>query len=243
MSEQAPPWLMIMRAITGMTETEGAGDNPRILHMADAIAREYPHQADYCAYYTGDDIAWCGLTVGYCVTLAGIEPVFGETDTERWMWALAWADWPDSETLDKPKLGCIVVTEREGGGHVTLFEEMGDPGYYRCRGGNQSDQVNVTNVAISSVVKLVWPRFRVLPDIFSPELTADEIAWTQASLNLLDAAKLVVDGEMGSLTQDAIKLYQHHNLLPVTSVADRRTVDSMLAGLATWNEERYRDGK
>ena len=242
MTEQVPPWLMIMRAITGMTETEGSGDNPRILHMADAIAREYPHQADYCAYYTGDDIAWCGLTVAYCMALANIEPVFGATDTERWMWALAWSEWEGSEILKEPKLGCVVVTEREGGGHVTLYEKT-EGGAYKCRGGNQSDMVNVTSIDPSTVVALVWPRSRARPEIFTPEPTADEIAWTQASLNLLDTANLVVDGEMGSLTRGAITLYQHHNVLSPTGVADRRTVDAMLADLATWNEERYRDGK
>src|SRR5262245_45430947 len=107
MSDNVPNWLAVMRAITGMTEQSGSGSNPRILHMADAIAREYPAQANYCAQYTSDDIAWCGLTVAYCVTIAGYEPQFGDTDTERWMWAQSWAEWGDE--LDEPKQGCIVV--------------------------------------------------------------------------------------------------------------------------------------
>jgi uncharacterized protein (TIGR02594 family) len=233
--ELAPPWLMVMRAITGMTEQSGSGDNPRIMHMADAIAREYPHQADYCSYYSGDDVAWCGLTVAYCVTLSGIEPVFGETDTERWMWALAWSDWAQSTKLAEPQLGAIVVTEREGGGHVTMFESMGDPGYWRCRGGNQSDMVNVTNISTGSVVAVVWPRLKAPPTI---GLEPQEIAWVQASLNHIDAANLELDGEMGPMTKGAIQNYQHHSVIPVTGVADKRTVEELLTDLNAWNTAR-----
>lgn len=235
MTEIAPPWLMVMRAITGMTEDPSSGDNPRIMHMADAIAREYPHQADYAAYYTGDEVAWCGLAVGYCVTLAGIEPVFGETDTERWMWAQAWADWNQSTELEEPQLGAIVVTTREGGGHVTMFESMSSPGYWNCRGGNQSDQVKVSEIATSSVIKIVWPRLRVPPTI---GLEKDEIAWVQSSLNHIDEAGLIIDGEMGPLTNGAIQNYQHQAILPVTGVADRKTVASLLIELESWNEAR-----
>ena len=235
MAEIAPPWLMVMRAITGLTENEGSGDNPRILHMADAIAREYPHQADYAAYYTGDDIAWCGLAVGYCVTLAGIEPVFGETDTERWMWAQAWAEWSQSTELNDPQLGAIVVTTREGGGHVTMFEEMGSPGYWRCRGGNQSDQVKISDIATSSVIKIVWPRLKAPVEI---GLEKDEIAWTQASLNHINAAGLDLDGEMGPMTQGAIQEYQHKQVLPITGVADIKTVGSLIVDLEAWNQAR-----
>lgn len=235
MSEIAPQWLMVMRAITGLTENEGSGSNPRILHMADAIARQYPHQAEYCGYYTGDDIAWCGLAVAYCVTLAGIEPVFGETDTERWMWAQAWADWNQSTELAEPQLGAIVVTTREGGGHVTMFESMGSPGYWKCRGGNQSDQVKVSDINTGSIIKVVWPRLKAPIQI---GLEKDEIAWVQASLNHINNSDLDIDGELGPLTEGAIVDYQGSNALPQTGAADRRTINCMLTDLEAWNEAR-----
>ena len=156
MTEQIPPWLSVMRGISGMTETPGSADNPKILHMADVIGSTWPEQEDYAATYTHDDIAWCGLTVAYCVTEAGIRPVFGPTDTDKWMWAKAWAAWPQGIQLAAPRLGCIVVMEREGGGHVTLYEST-DGSNYRCRGGNQGDMVNVSSYAISSVIALIWP--------------------------------------------------------------------------------------
>ena len=152
MAEQVPPWLMVMRAITGLTEQPGTADNPKIMHMADAVGREYPDQEQYADSYIHDDVPWCGLCVAYCMALAGIEPVYGPTDTDRWMWALAWSQWNGSEILTAPKLGCVVVTEREGGGHVTLYEKT-EGGVYKCRGGNQCDMVNVTSIDPA----LWWP--------------------------------------------------------------------------------------
>ena len=242
MTEQIPPWLQCMRTITGLTETPGSADNQRIMFMADYVGHAYPEQEAYASYYTGDDVAWCGLAMAFCMSVAGIEPVFGQTDTERWMWALAWSEWIDSDKLTEPQLGCVVVTEREGGGHVTLYEST-EGGMYKCRGGNQSDMVNVTSIDPSSVVALVWPKYRMRPDVFTPELTTTEIAWTQSSLNLLEGNSLELDGEMGPMTKDAITQYQHHNVLPVTGVADKRTVGDMIVDLEEWNETRYRNDK
>lgn len=158
--DDMPDWLLIMRAITGLTETPGAADNPKILAMPKAIARIYPDMADYCALYQHDSTAWCGLTVAFCMALSGIRPPFGPTDTDKWMWALSWGDSDDAvefKEISEPRKGCVVVMEREGGGHVTLFEEM-DGENYLCRGGNQSDQVNVQSYSPGTVVALMWPK-------------------------------------------------------------------------------------
>jgi uncharacterized protein (TIGR02594 family) len=238
MSAMIPPWLAVMRGITGLTEDPGSGSNPRIMHMADVVAREYPEQATYASYYTGDDVAWCGLTVAYCVTLAGIEPVFGATDTERWMWALAWNEWPSiggsCVRLAKPQLGCVMIKEREGGGHVTLYEGT-DGSYYRCRGGNQSDQVNVSSYPKSDFVGFVWPTATPPPSL---ALDSDAIAWVQASLNHLEGAELELDGEMGPATRAAIAEFQDGSDLWATGLADKATVDAIIADLDKWNDGR-----
>jgi len=234
-NNEVPAWLNAMRSITGMTEAPGSADNPAILHMADAIGRAWPAQKSYADGYQHDDTPWCGLTVAYCMTMAGIEPVFGPTDTDRWMWALAWSEWPESMLLDEPRLGCVVVTERDGGGHVTLFEEKGDPGYYRCRGGNQSDQVNVTNIAVSSIVAMCWPREKPRVQI---ALDNTESQWVQATINLLSGPTLVVDGELGPLSREAIAAYQVESDLHATGLADKKTVAAMLEDVASWNNAR-----
>ena len=163
-TNEVPPWLEEMRRITGLKETAGSASNPLIMKGPKYIADKYPHQATYCGYYTDDSIAWCGLTVAYCMAVADIEPVFGPTDTDRWMWAQAWGgQYWEADEIDEPRLGCVIVMQREGGGHVCLMEAHDDgsflkDGYYRGRGGNQSDAVTVANQAKSSVIKLMWPR-------------------------------------------------------------------------------------
>ena len=234
MPEQVPTWLACMRSITGMTEAPGSADNPKIIKMAQTIGERWPNQKAYADSYRHDDTPWCGLTVAYCMTMAGIEPVFGDEDTERWMWALAWADWPDSVKLDRPKLGCVVVMERSGGGHVTLFEHM-DGSNYACRGGNQGDQVSVASYSPSQVVALVYPRERARPTL---ALNPVESQWVQASLNLLIGAGLDVDGELGPLSREAILEYQDDNGLHQTGVADKQTVAEMCTDLDAWNHQR-----
>src|SRR5262245_740114 len=91
----APPWLNVMRAITGLTETPGEADNEKIVGMARYIGKKFPSQKSYSDQYQHDSTAWCGLTAAFCMAAAtaeGISGPFGVTDTDRWMWALSWAD-------------------------------------------------------------------------------------------------------------------------------------------------------
>lgn len=243
--DEVPPWLTAMRAITGMTETPGSADNPKIMLMADYIGRKYPHQEEYADMYTGDDIAWCGLTVGFCMAVADIEPVFGPEDTDKWMWAQAWGGkhWA-AEEIQEPCLGCVIVMQREGGGHVCLMEQHEDgsflkDGYYRGRGGNQSDAVTVANQAKSSVIALMWPTGHRRPHL-PPADVENQTMWLQASLNIVmpDEPKLDVDGDVGPKTIEAVETYQEKNRLRVTGEPDKETVDNILSDLITWNNMR-----
>jgi uncharacterized protein (TIGR02594 family) len=140
MTETAPPWLATMREITG---TKALGDNPVIMSWPQKIGELFPEMASYCREYKHDSIAWCGLTVGYCMALNGIKPVFGPTDTDRFLWAAAWLEF--GTPVDTPQVGDIVVFQwSDGGHHVTLYEQT-DGDTYVCRGGNQGHQVRVSN--------------------------------------------------------------------------------------------------
>jgi uncharacterized protein (TIGR02594 family) len=152
MTDTAPPWLATMREITG---TKALGDNPVILSWPNKIGELFPETASYCREYTHDSIAWCGLTVGYCMALNGIRPVFGATDTDRFLWAAAWLEF--GTPVDTPQLGDIVVFQFSGGGHhVTLYEQTtGDS--YVCRGGNQGHQVRVSNFASGACMGIRRP--------------------------------------------------------------------------------------
>ena len=238
--EGVPPWLVVMRAMTGLTEGGGSADNPKILAMADYIARKWPDMATYCGYYTHDDTPWCGLCSAFCVSVANIRPPFGPTDTDRFLWALSWSDPRDAKgyvPLDEPRQGCIVVTERDGGGHVTMFEHM-EGGKLMCRGGNQSDCINVTAIDPSTVVALMWPTEHgatVSVDVDMPSYNA----WVQSSLNILGAAPpLDVDGDYGPATQGAVRDFQRDNSLTPSGLADQITADVMLEKLTELNDKR-----
>jgi hypothetical protein len=137
-----PPWLATMRRITG---THTSGSNPAILAWAKKIGELYPDMATYCAGYTNDAIGWSGLAVAYCMAVNGIRPVFGATDTDRFLYAQAWGQF--GEAVDATQAGDVLVFDFGGGDHhVTLFEQANDDSYI-CRGGNQDNQVKASTYA------------------------------------------------------------------------------------------------
>lgn len=154
MADQVPPWLATMRSIKGTDEFAGGADNPIIMGWRDFISRTYPEMATYCRNYTHDSVPWCGLTVAYAMAVNGIKPVFGPTDTDKFLWADAWRQF--GTRLDQPRLGCVMVFTRDGGGHVALYEGE-DEDSYRIIGGNQSDSVNITSMSKSRFTGAFWP--------------------------------------------------------------------------------------
>jgi uncharacterized protein (TIGR02594 family) len=151
-ADGVPPWLAAMRAVTG---THEGHDNPVILGFAAFIAKKYPEMSAYCARYTHDSIAWCGLTVAYCMASAGIRPQFGATDTDKFLWADSWRQF--GVAVSEPKPGDIICVKWPSGGHhVTLYESTNGANYM-CRGGNQSDAVDVMAVPKSSVSAIRRP--------------------------------------------------------------------------------------
>lgn len=149
------PWLSTMRALTGTQEAPGSKDNPFIIEMAHEIVRRYPDLKGNVGWYDHDSIPWCGLQMGYVMAVNGVRPCNVP------LAALAWADW--GQVLKVPTPGAVLVYSRTGGGHVTLYESE-DSTYYYCRGGNQSDMVNVTKIPKSRPINAIrWPANFSLP--------------------------------------------------------------------------------
>ena len=85
------PWLATMSSLDGTKWETGDPKNPVIEGWLDAIGQAYPGMKPYCdAEKALDYFSWCGLTVGYCMAKAGIAPVFGASDTGRFLWAASW---------------------------------------------------------------------------------------------------------------------------------------------------------
>jgi uncharacterized protein (TIGR02594 family) len=143
-----PKHLEIMRQITGTHEAPGDADNPVILQWPAAIAQRFPAMGLYCALYKHDETPWCGLTVAYCMALAGIEPPYhSSVDTQCFLWARSWEAF--GRGVSTPEPGDVIVFA----GHVSLYERT-EGANYVCRGGNQSDQVKESSYAASSVIAI-----------------------------------------------------------------------------------------
>src|SRR6266576_595311 len=231
MSTDAPDFLLTRRSISGLSEKPGAADEPKILAMADEIARIFPEMQSYCDQYNHDSIPWCGLTVAYCMAKANIQPPFGSTDTDRFLWAKSWAADPGYQVLKTPRLGCVVVLSRSGGGHVTTYESTSGSNYM-CRGGNQSDAITLAPFPKSNVVALVWPSTEPVPEPIEPP--ADRLPVLRKGDTGKDVAYLQellpkwVDGDFGTTTESLVKEFQRSQGLAIDGVVGEQTWAALL---------------
>lgn len=145
-----PAWLEVARRCIGIEEHPGDANNPQIMRAPQIIAAAYPDMANYCACYTADSIAWCGLAVAFFVTSAGFRPVYGADDVHRFLYAEAWSGWGDKLSALKP--GAIVTLSH----HVALYERS-EGANVILLGGNQSDQVKESAFAASGIKAIRWP--------------------------------------------------------------------------------------
>ena len=228
-----PRWLELMRLATGVTETPGEADNPKIMAMANRIAVLYPEMRSYCNQYTHDSIAWCGLTIGWVMAESGFRPQFGSTDTERFLWAQSWTEWGTEQA--KPVQGTLAVMVREGGGHVTLVEEdLGSS--FKGRGGNQSDAINVKTFPKSDVLAWIWPAGEPAPVPPPGPESMPMIEEGDSGPAVATAQELIggleVDGEFGPTTEAATRTFQVAKSLEVDGIIGPATWEALYEGEA-----------
>ena len=140
MSAQKPlAWITESQKYQNLREVKGAQHNPTILGWL----------RDLDAWWSNDEVAWCGTYVAACLKKSG------RGIPKHWYRALAYADY--GTKLDKPCYGCIVVFSRQGGGHVGFVVGVDKYGNLMVQGGNQGDQVNIRPFSVGRVTAYIWP--------------------------------------------------------------------------------------
>lgn len=129
------PWMPVALGEVGVKEFTGAADNPRIVEYLNSTNLR-PADASQ------DETPWCSAFVNWCVEKANYEG----TDSA---WAKSWLNW--GRKLAKPRRGCIAVFTRGNGGHVGFYLGKTSSGI-RVLGGNQSDQVKISNYGTSRLL-------------------------------------------------------------------------------------------
>ena len=235
MADSTPDWLTVMRQIDGTKWAPGDGPDETIQSWLSFIGTTYPNMASYCnAVAHLDYFSWCGLTVGYCMAKAGIPPVFGTTDTTRFLFAMSWLGFGTPVT-SAPQAGDILIFDFGGGDHhVTMFEKDNGNGTYACRGGNQSHAANVTNFPKSRLMGVrranavgAAPLAVVSSGTLVPGAEGRLVTALQGALAAAGFDPGGMDGEYGPLTSAAVSAFQRARNLPITGIADPTTLQNL----------------
>ncbi len=137
-------WFKEAQRLLGTRERPGVGSNPEIIEWVKDMKT---------LDYKSDDIPWCGLFVGHCIS----STLDREPLPTRVLSARAWGAFG---IATKPTPGAVMVFWRKirdsGLGHVGFYAGE-DADAYRILGGNQSDSVSLAWVAKSRFIGARWP--------------------------------------------------------------------------------------
>lgn len=158
-----PAWLVLAAAHIGLREIPGAPTSPVIAGWLAKLG----------AWWRDDETPWCGTFVA-----AFIQGRFQLP--KHWYRAKGWLDW--GVELAGPAEGCIVVFERQGGGHVGFVVGRDTAGRLLVLGGNQGNAVTIAPFDTSRVVGYRWPVGAPIPAI-GMSLLPTQLAQGAASRN------------------------------------------------------------
>jgi len=129
-----PPWITSARQYIGLNEVKDAKVLDKALKLDASVT------------------AWCGAFVGMNIAAAlPREPL-----PSGMLWALNWLKFGVPIDRDKPVMGAVGASERNGGGHV-FFVVGQDKTYFHILGGNQSNSVSIVKKLKSDVKGLRFP--------------------------------------------------------------------------------------
>jgi len=119
-----PKYLTLARMNIGLRELTGRNDHPLILSWWAKFNSKWLYKQ-----------AWCGLFVAHCLH------AYGHTIPATFYRAKSFLDWGVPIAL--PCLGCIVIFDRKGGGHVGFVVGKDNAGRLLVLGGNQGNRVSI----------------------------------------------------------------------------------------------------
>jgi uncharacterized protein (TIGR02594 family) len=164
--EPLPPTMVrVALELLGTLEGAGTADNPTIIGWADEVARTCNRPYDKWAadFFNKDAIPWCGLFLG---VVAG-RTCQGRAERmppNKYLAALAWADWGESVGPDEIEVGDVVVLVRHGGGHVFLALGVSEDGRRIMGiGGNQQNAVTIAEFDRKRLYAVRRPRYTSKP--------------------------------------------------------------------------------
>lgn len=159
-SEQA--WTAEARRHIGTREIPGAQHEAKIIQWWKAIKR---------GGIKTDEVSWCAAFVGGCLEAVGIV-------SSRYESAKSYLAW--GQPLPAPAYGCIVVFERDGGGHVGFVVGQDKSGRLLVLGGNQGNAVSIAPFDRSRVSGYRWPQAVAIPNLldFLPMMASNTASST-----------------------------------------------------------------
>ncbi|RZJ47407.1 MAG: TIGR02594 family protein [Brevundimonas sp.] len=164
-----PPWLTLARAQIGVREVVGPKHSPVIMGWIQELGAKA-----LGVRVNDDETAWCGTFMAWLMKRAGLSTPAIAVRAASWGRAGAWG-----RELLGPRLGCVLVFTRDGGGHVGLY--LGeDETHFHVLGGNQSNSVSITRIAKTrlAVGGMRWPKGPELPTQQIIRLTPKGVAVT-----------------------------------------------------------------
>ena len=153
MVSKEPAWLAFARQQIGVREIVGPKHSPVIMGWVQRLGIKV-----LGIKVVDDETAWCGTFVAMCMMIAGLaSPAIAVR-------ASSWATW--GRELVGPRLGCVLVFTRTGGGHVGFYIGE-DATHFHVLGGNQGNAVSITRIAKDRLAKggMRWPAGVALPAV------------------------------------------------------------------------------
>jgi len=148
-----PKYLALARTHIGLKELTGNNDHPLILNW---------WQKFNCTWIYKK--AWCGLFLAHCLH------AFNHPIPKTFYRAKSFLDW--GVKIDRPCVGCIVIFDRKGGGHVGFPVGKDNLGRLLVLGANQGNAVNIMPFELNRVLGYRVPHYFTGNLNYLPTLTS-----------------------------------------------------------------------